>query len=170
MPPTSLPAPKPVKIPVRPGCTRGAQPDPHHRAATSSNGRPTAARISIRLPSPSGRIRCSGIRRQSRIRRSRNRRRSRRKASEMTRTMKSTLALLVALLMTSIPACTRDSFPAEFDEKPTQRFDPSNNEYYGPPEPALQQLLAGENKNGTTNRFCVVGYVYADQIVEDRKS
>ena len=80
-------------------------------------------------------------------------------------TMKSTMALLAALLMIGISACNRDSFPSEFDEQPTQRFASSSSEYYGPPEPALKQLLVGENKNGATNEFCVIGYAYADDIV-----
>lgn len=79
--------------------------------------------------------------------------------------MKSTLAWLAPLLIIGVSACSRDSFPAQFDEKPTQRFAPSTNEYYGPPEPALKQLLISENKNGAKNEFCVVGYAYADNIV-----
>jgi hypothetical protein len=68
-------------------------------------------------------------------------------------------------LMIAISASNCDSFPAEFNEKPTLRFAPSTSEYYGPPEPALRQLLVAENKNGATNEFCVVGYAYVDKIV-----
>ena len=75
------------------------------------------------------------------------------------------MALFAALLMIGILAGNRDAFPSEFDEKPVLRFAPSNSEYYGPPEPALKQLLVAENKNGATNEFCVVGYAYADRIV-----
>ncbi len=77
--------------------------------------------------------------------------------------MKRIIVLFLVLMMIGIPACSRDSFPAEFDEQPTQRFDPSGDEYYGPPEPALKNLVTGENKNGATNQFCVIGYAYADK-------
>ena len=79
--------------------------------------------------------------------------------------MKATIAWLAPLLMIALLACSRDSFPAEFGEKPTRRFDPASDGYYGPPKPALMQLLLGESKNGTTNQFCVVGYEYANGIV-----
>lgn len=78
--------------------------------------------------------------------------------------MKSISALLVTLLVVGTSACGRDSFPAAFEEQPTQRFAPADNEYYGPPEPALKQLVAGEHKNSATNEFCVIGYAYADNI------
>jgi hypothetical protein len=79
--------------------------------------------------------------------------------------MKSTIALFAALVMVGTAAGNCDSFPSEFDEKPALRFAPSTSEYFGPPEPALKQLLVAENKNGATNEFCVVGYAYADKIV-----
>lgn len=79
--------------------------------------------------------------------------------------MKSMLVLLAALSMLGIGACSRDSFPSQFDEKPTKRFAPADSEYFGPPEPALKQLLIAENKNGASNEFCVIGYAYADNIV-----
>lgn len=79
--------------------------------------------------------------------------------------MKSMLVWLAALLMLGMSACSRDSFPSEFDEKPTKRFAPADSEYFGPPEPALKQLLIAENKNGATNEFCVIGYAYTDNIV-----
>jgi Lrp/AsnC family leucine-responsive transcriptional regulator len=79
--------------------------------------------------------------------------------------MKSTMGLFAALLMIGISAGNCDAFPSEFDEKPVLRFAPSNSEHYGPPEPALKQLLVAESKNGATNEFCVVGYAYADRIV-----
>lgn len=79
--------------------------------------------------------------------------------------MQSSMVALAALLMIGLSACSRDSFPAEFDEKPTRRFAPAENEYFGPPEPALKQLLVAESKNGANNEFCVIGYAYADNIV-----
>ena len=79
--------------------------------------------------------------------------------------MKSMLALVAVLLMMGLSACGRDSFPSEFDEKPTRRFAPSDNEYFGPPEPALKQLLVAENKNGASTEFCVIGYAYPDNVV-----
>jgi hypothetical protein len=82
-----------------------------------------------------------------------------------SKTMRSTLVVLTALWVMGISACSRDSFPSEFDEKPTQRFAPAENEYFGPPEPALKQLLLAENKNGVKNEFCVIGYAYTDNIV-----
>jgi hypothetical protein len=85
--------------------------------------------------------------------------------SDVSTIMKSIVSLLAALVMSGVSACSHDSFPAEFDEKPTGRFAPANNEYYGPPESALKQLLVGENKNGVANEFCVIGYAYADKTV-----
>jgi hypothetical protein len=79
--------------------------------------------------------------------------------------MKSAMALLAALQMIGISTGNCESFPWEFDDKPALRFAPSTSEYYGPPEPALKQLLVAENKNGATNEFCVIGYAYADKIV-----
>jgi hypothetical protein len=79
--------------------------------------------------------------------------------------MKSVVVALAALLMIGISACSRDSFPAEFEEKPTRRFAPADNEYFGPAEPALKQLLVAENKNGAKNEFCVIGYAYTENIV-----
>jgi hypothetical protein len=90
---------------------------------------------------------------------------SRRERSDLATTMKSTIASLAALLMIGISDCNGDTFPSEFDEKPTRRFAPSNSEYYGPPEPALKQLLVGESKNGVRNEFCVICYAYAGKIV-----
>lgn len=78
----------------------------------------------------------------------------------------ATLFLLAALATIGLSACGRDSFPSEFEEKLTQRFAPTDSEYYGPPEPALKQLLVAENKNGAKNQFCVVGYAYPDEIVD----
>jgi hypothetical protein len=74
------------------------------------------------------------------------------------------VALFLAVLIFGTSACSRASFPAEFDEQPTQRFDPAGKEHYGPPEPALKKLLIAENKNRTTHPFCVVGYAYADNV------
>jgi hypothetical protein len=79
--------------------------------------------------------------------------------------MRSTIALLAAVVMIGISTCRGETFPSELDEKPSQRFAPSDNEYYGPPEPALKQLLVAENRNDVANEFCVIGYLYDDKIV-----
>jgi hypothetical protein len=78
-------------------------------------------------------------------------------------TMKATM--LAALLMMGISASISEAFPQEFDQKPTWRFEPSKSGFYGPPEPALKQLLVSEHKNGATNEFCVVGYAYAHNVI-----
>jgi hypothetical protein len=93
------------------------------------------------------------------------------RAKQMGGTMRSRIgllfseALMIAALMTAIAACTADSFPAEFDEKPVKRFVAAQNEYYGPVEPALEQLVLSDNKNERASQFCVVGYAYAGKTV-----
>src|SRR5437868_4689536 len=79
--------------------------------------------------------------------------------------MKRRMLVLSAWLMLAVAACNMDSFPPEFEEKPVKRFVASDNEFYGPAEPALKQLLVDESKNSGTNQFCIVGYAYADKII-----
>jgi len=74
--------------------------------------------------------------------------------------MNSRVAILSASLML-LAGCADDSFPIEFDPRPTRRIDPSLSEYYGPAEPALKKLLVSKRKNDATNHFCVVGYEYS---------
>ena len=79
--------------------------------------------------------------------------------------MKSRIGLLSAMLVLVATACSMESFPSEFEQKPSGRIDVSQSEYYGAAEPALRQLLIEENKNQGTNQFCVIGYAYPNKIV-----
>jgi hypothetical protein len=70
------------------------------------------------------------------------------------------VGLMVGWVLALVAACScaTNGFPKEFDEKPTARFRPAENLYYGPPDPALRALVAFNHKNGVPNHFCVVGY------------
>jgi hypothetical protein len=74
------------------------------------------------------------------------------------RTNPARILLLLALAV----GCATADFPQELAPKPSARFSPAQDPYYGPPLPALQALLLLGGKNQATNHFCVVGYKWPD--------
>lgn len=63
-------------------------------------------------------------------------------------------------------SCATAGFPVGFSEKPSARFVPSQDPYFGPPEAAIRRLLLFNRKNGAANHFCVIGYRWADGNVQ----
>jgi hypothetical protein len=63
-----------------------------------------------------------------------------------------------ALVLAAVCACATNGFPSEFEEKPTARFRWAEDLYYGPPVPALRELVAFNHKNNVPNHFCIIGY------------
>lgn len=69
--------------------------------------------------------------------------------------------LCVGLLGLASASCfADDAFPAALEQKPSSRFAPSTNEFFGPLAPAAKRLVLAEEKNRSRQHFCAIGYKY----------